>query len=129
MKGVSAVNRINLPFGEFVKQRRESLGKTIRAFAAEVKMSPAYLCDIENGNRKAPERFLKDFAIALGITNTEELNSFYDLAGVSKNGQHSDINGYIETLPSARMALRTAKDCNFTDEDWLDLIRYIKSKK
>ena len=123
------MNRINLPFGEFVKQRRESLGKTIRAFAAEVKMSPAYLCDIENGNRKAPERFLKDFAIALGITNTEELNSFYDLAGVSKNGQHSDINGYIETLPSARMALRTAKDCNFTDEDWLDLIRYIKSKK
>ena len=123
------MDKINLPFGEFVKQRRESLGKTIRAFAAEVKMSPAYLCDIENGNRRAPERYLENFANALGITKTEELNSFYDLAGVSKNGQHSDINGYIETLPSARMALRTAKDCNFTDEDWLDLIRYIKSKK
>ena len=123
------MNRINLPFGEFVKQRREGLGKTIRAFAAEVKMSPAYLCDIENGNRKAPERYLENFANALGITKTEELNSFYDLAGVSKNGQHSDINGYIETLPSARMALRTAKDYNFTDEDWLELIKYIKSKK
>lgn len=118
-----------MPFGEFVKQRRETLGKTIRAFAAEVKMSPAYLCDIENGNRRAPERYLENFANALGITKTEELNSFYDLAGVSKNGQHSDINGYIETLPSARMALRTAKDNNFTDEDWLELIKYIKSKK
>lgn len=123
------MDKINLPFGEFVKQRRESLGKTIRAFAAEVKMSPAYLCDIENGNRRAPERYLENFANALGITKTEELNSFYDLAGVSKNGQHSDINGYIETLPSARMALRTAKDNNFTDEDWLELIKYIKSKK
>ena len=51
------------------------------------------------------------------------------VTGVSKNGQHSDINGYIETLPSARMALRTAKDHNFTDEDWLELIKYIKSKK
>lgn len=123
------MDKINLPFGEFVKQRREFLGKTIRAFAAEVKMSPAYLCDIENGNRRAPERYLENFANALGITKTEELNSFYDLAGVSKNGQHSDINGYIETLPSARMALRTAKDNNFTDEDWLELIKYIKSKK
>lgn len=129
MKGVLAVDKINLPFGEFVKQRREALGKTIRAFAAEMKMSPAYLCDIENGNRRAPERYLENFANALGITKTEELNSFYDLAGVSKNGQHSDINGYIETLPSARMALRTAKDHNFTDEDWLELIKYIKSKK
>ena len=57
------------------------------------------------------------------------MNSFYDLAGVSKNGQHSDINGYIGTLPSARMVLRTAKDRNFTDEDWSALIKYIKSKK
>lgn len=123
------MDKIYLPFGEFVKQRREALGKTIRSFAAEVKMSPAYLCDIENGNRRAPERYLENFANALGITSAEELNSFYDLAGVSKNGQHSDINGYIETLPSARMALRTAKDHNFTDEDWLELIKYIKSKK
>ena len=119
----------NLPFGEYVKQRRESLGKTMRVFASEVEISPAYLCDIENGNRKAPERFLEKFAKALGITDTEELNSFYDLAGVSKNGQHSDINGYIQALPSARMALRTAKDNNFTDEDWLELIKIIKSKK
>ena len=50
----------SLPFGEYVKQRREQLGKTMRAFAAEVEISPAYLCDIENGNRKAPERFLEN---------------------------------------------------------------------
>ena len=123
------MKNINLPFGEYVKQRREQLGKTMRGFAAEVEISPAYLCDIENGNRKAPERFLEKFVAALEIVELDEVNSFYDLAGVSKNGQHSDINGYIETLPSARMALRTAKDHNFTDEDWLELIKYIKSKK
>ena len=119
----------NLPFGEYVKQRRESLGKTMRGFAAEVDISPAYLCDIENGNRKAPERFLEKFVNALEITEAEEINSFYDLAGVSKNGQHSDINTYIDALPSARMALRTAKDNNFTDDDWLELIKIIKEKK
>ena len=119
----------NLPFGEYVKQRRESLGKTMRGFATEVDISPAYLCDIENGNRKAPERFLEKFVNALENTEAEEINSFYDLAGVSKNGQHSDINTYIDALPSARMALRTAKDNNFTDDDWLELIKIIKEKK
>ena len=119
----------NLPFGEYVKQRRESLGKTMRGFATEVDISPAYLCDIENGNRKAPERFLEKIVNALEITEAEEINRFYDLAGVSKNGQHSDINTYIDALPSARMALRTAKDNNFTDDDWLELIKIIKEKK
>ena len=80
-------------------------------------------------NRKAPERFLEKFVSALGIIDPEEINKFYDLAGVSKNGQHSDINTYIDALPSARMALRTAKDNNFTDEDWLELIKIIKQKK
>lgn len=121
--------RENMPFGEYIKQMRERLGKTLRAFAAEVEISPAYLCDIENGNRKPPERFLERLSEALEIREADELNRFYDLAGVSKNGQHTDINSYIDALPSARMALRTAKDNNFTDEDWLELIKIIKQKK
>jgi len=72
---------------------------------------------------------LEKIAQALEITDAEELNGFYDLAGVSKNGQHSDINTYIDALPSARMALRTAKDNNFTDDDWQELIKIIKEKK
>ena len=123
------MKRESMSFGEYIKQRREQLGKTMRAFAAEVEISPAYLCDIENGNRKPPERFLESLTKALEITHADELNQFYDLAGVSKNGQHTDINSYIDALPSARMALRTAKDNNFTDEDWLELIKIIKQKK
>lgn len=118
-----------MPFGEYIRQRREELKKTMRGVANEVEISPAYLCDIENGNRKAPERFLDKFIQVLEITDPEEQNRFYDLAGVSKNGQHSDINTYIDGLPSARMALRTAKDHNFTDEDWVELIKIIKQKK
>ena len=123
------MNNSSLPFGEYVKQRREKLGKTMRGLAAEIEISPAYLCDIENGNRKAPERFLDRFVKALKITDPDELNAFYDLAGVSQNGRHSDINNYIDALPSARMALRTARDRNFTDQDWLELVKIIKEKK
>ena len=123
------MNNSSLPFGEYVKQRREKLGKTMRGLAAEIEISPAYLCDIENGNRKAPERFLDRFVKALKITDPDELNGFYDLAGVRQNGRHSDINTYIDALPSARMALRTARDRNFTDQDWLELVKIIKEKK
>ena len=66
----------NLQFGEFVKERREQLQKTLRGFATEVGISAAYLCDIENGNRKAPEKFLDNFAKSLDITDAEELNNF-----------------------------------------------------
>ena len=119
----------HLPFGEYVKQRRESLKMTMRDFAEKVQISPAYLCDIEKGNRKPPERFLEKFAEVLQITDANELNDFYDRAGIGKNGQHSDINTYIDGLPSARMALRTARDNHYTDEDWLRLVQIIKQKK
>ena len=123
------MDKNHLPFGEHVKQRRESLKMTMRDFAEKVQISPAYLCDIEKGNRKPPVKYLEKIAEVLQITDAEELNAFYDSAGVSKNGQHSDINTYIDGLPSARMALRTARDKHYTDEDWLRLVEIIKQKK
>lgn len=122
------MSSINLPFGEFVKKRRESLGKTQKGFAMEVEISPAYLSDIENGNRRAPEKYLERFAKALAITTPEDLNEFYDMAGVSQKGQHSDINMYIDDKPSARRAFRTAMDEGWTDDDWRELIDIIKRK-
>lgn len=122
------MSNANLPFGEFVKRRRESLGKTQKGFAMEVEISPAYLSDIENGNRRAPEKYLERFAKALAITAPEDLNEFYDMAGVSQKGQHSDINTYIDDKPSARRAFRTAMDEGWTDDDWRKLVDFIKSK-
>lgn len=118
----------SLAFGEYVRKRRELLGKTLRGFAAEIGISPAYLSDIENGNRRAPEKFLDRFAAALGL-QTAEKHHFYDLAGVSMNGRHTDIDVYMNRVPKARVALREAKDANLTDEDWQKLIELIKREK
>lgn len=123
------MKKSDLSFGEYVKQRREELGKTLRSFAAEVEISPAYLSDIENGNRRAPEKFLDRFAKALQITETKELHSFYDMAGVSQKGQHQDINNYIDDKPYARIAMRTAIDEGLTNEDWQRLAEMIKQGK
>ena len=64
------MEKIHLPFGEYVKQRRESLGMTMKEFAEQVKLSPAYLCDIEKGNRKPPEKYLEKFAEILKISRS-----------------------------------------------------------
>lgn len=119
----------NLPFGKYIKRKREELQITLRGFAAEIEISPTYLHDIENGNRRAPEKFLERIANALKIQDSDELNYFYDLAGVSHKGQHKDINTYMDRVPAARVALRTAKDADLTDADWQQLIELIKEKK
>lgn len=118
-----------MQFGEYIKIRREELGKTLRGVAAELEISPAYLHDIENGKRRAPEKLLERMADLFQIQDKSELYHFYDLAGVSQNGQHIDINAYMNAVPSARAALRTAKDANLTDEDWKKLIEVIKQNK
>ena len=118
----------NEPFGKLVKTKRESLGKAQKVFAEEVGISPAYLCDIEGGNRRAPERYLEAFARALEITDPDELGEFYDMAGISQKGHHYDINMYIDDKPSARRAFRTAMDEGWTDDDWAELIEVIKKK-
>lgn len=119
----------DLPFGEYIRGKRERIGKTLRGFAGELDISAAYLHDIENGKRRAPEKLLGKMAELLGITETDEVHHLYDLAGVSQNGQHADINNYMNEVPAARAALRTAKDVNYTDEDWQKLIEIIKKNK
>lgn len=116
-------------FGEYVKARREALGKTLRSFASEIGISPAYMSDIEKGARPAPDKFLGKFAEVLEITDSSELHRFYDLAGLSQNGQHTDINSYLDDKPYARLAMRTASDRGLTDADWQHLVELIKSGK
>ena len=119
----------NLQFGKYLKQRRESLGMTMRSFAEKVGISPAYLSDIENGHRNPPEKKLKNFIEALGLTDTGEIHEFYNLAGEKRVGQHSDINDYMDKVPHSRVVLRTAKDQNWTDADWQRLMEMYEGKK
>ena len=42
-------------FGKFVRQRREELGMSVRTLASELELTPAYISDIEKGNRSAPK--------------------------------------------------------------------------
>ena len=114
-------------FGEYVKARREALGKSIRGLAAELDMTPAYLSDIEKGNRYAPEKYLARMVEVLHITG-ETVNCFYDLAGKSRHDHLPDLTPYIGEKQIARVALRKARDLNIPDSKWQEFIDSLSGK-
>ncbi len=115
-------------FGEYVKARREALGKSIRGLAQELDMTPAYLSDIEKGNRYAPEKYLSRMIEMLCITG-EDTYFFYDLAGKSRNNNYPDLVEYIGKTELARVALRFARDLNISNSQWQDFIDEICGSK
>jgi transcriptional regulator with XRE-family HTH domain len=115
-------------FGEYVKERREALGKSMRGLASELDITPAYLSDIEKGNRYAPEKYLEKMAEVLCITG-EDSYYFYDLAGKSRNNNYPDLAEYIGKTAIARVALRRARDLNISNTQWQNFIDEICGKK
>jgi len=117
-----------MSFGAFVRTKRESLGKSLRSVAADIDMAPAYLSDIEKGNRWPPVKYLEKLAEVLGIKSVEELSLFYDLAGEIREGSYPDLTDYIGKTDIARVALRKARDHNISEEKWQQFIDTITSK-
>jgi transcriptional regulator with XRE-family HTH domain len=115
-------------FGEYVKLRREALGKSIRGLSSELDMTPAYLSDIEKGNRYAPKKHLVKMVEALNLRG-ENVNYFYDLAGKSRHGHFPDLTPYIDEKEIARVALRKARDFDIPDSEWQKFIDNMERRK
>ena len=116
-----------LTFGQYIKEKRESLGKSLRSVAADIGMATAYLSDVEKGNRWPPVKYLEKMIEVLQIPQSE-LNTFYDLAGDIREGSYPDLTDYIGKTDVARVALRTARDHNIPDEQWQAFIDTINSQ-
>ena len=117
-----------LTFGQYIRTKREALGKSLRSVAAAIEMAPAYLSDIEKGNRWPPVKYLENLAEELGISG-DELSLFYDLAGEIREGSYPDLTDYIGKTDLARVALRTARDNNIPDEKWQKFICVLLKEK
>ena len=118
-------------FGSFLQAKRAGK-KTLRAFAADIGVTPGYISDIENDRRDPPGKELLDkMAEVLGITGSE-LVQFYDLAGQGRKEVSPDLPEYImnsDVSNAVRTALRTAKDSGATVEDWQKFVEEMKQKK
>ena len=115
-------------FGKFIEERRKALGITLRRFAAELDIAPAYMSDIEKGRRYPPDKKLDDIAFILKLEGTEK-DKLLDLAALTRvNTVSPDLPEYIMDKDLARVALRRAKAGNLSDEGWQEVIDLINKK-
>lgn len=122
------MNENEMAFGKFIEERRKALGFTLRGFAAELDIAPAYMSDIEKGRRYPPDKKLDEIAQILKLNETEK-NSMFDLAAMAKTKTvSSDLPEYIMEKDLARVALRRARDGKLSDEGWQEVIDLIGKK-
>jgi len=111
-------------FGSFMRRKREEKGISLRALAKDLEVTPAYLCDIENGNRPAPKSRLTAICDKLCLTR-EDKALFFDLAAETCGNQYEDINPYLSQREIARVALRRARDTGLPDTWWQGVVMQI----
>ena len=116
-------------FGSFVREKRQSIGLSLRTLAAKLDLSPVYLSNIENDRRPAPTRaYLERLEQELHL-NKAETEQMLDLAAKSQNNRVSaDLPDYIMDREIVRAALRTAREADATDQEWQDVIDRINRR-
>lgn len=118
-------------FGNFISNKRKEKGISLRMMAKDLNISISYLSDLEQGNKMPPnssnEKY-RDLIINiidyLNMTDADKdkcLN-FADKDLAKKGHISNDITDYIGQTPLASVALRKAKDLNYSDDDWKKII-------
>lgn len=124
-------------FGKYIEAKRKERGINLRKFAERIdNMAPAYLSDIEKGNRYPPDRDkIAKMAEVLGL-DAKETAELYDLAAFDRasvekeksSAVSSDLPEYIMSSEKLRVALRMARDANAGDDDWVKVIEMLEGK-
>lgn len=87
--------------GELIRSWRKKRGYYQEGLASEIKVSPTYLSEIENGKKQVSLKVLADISRALGVT----MDDLIDYNADNYNDDES-INTYIYILSIVM------KDCN-----------------
>ena len=116
-------------FGEFLQKKREEKQITLRKMAELLGFSAPFLSDVEKGRRNPPELpKLQQIADILGLSY-EEKETLFNLAGKKRDSVAPDLPEYIMSRDYVAAALRTARDLDAGEEDWLQFVNELKQRK
>ena len=104
---------------------------SLRKFAEQIGISPVYLSNLENDRMPAPKDDVVSKMAKLLLLDEAETTMLYDLAAKTKNNTvvSQDLPDYIMDRDIVRVALRTAKDVDATDEEWQEFIARLEARK
>lgn len=118
-------------FGYFISNKRKEKGVSLRLMAKDLEISISYLSDLEQGNKMPPNSSNEKYKDLINkIINYLEMDdiereiclNYADNDLVKKGHISNDITNYIGKTPLASVALRKAKELNYSDEDWKKII-------
>ena len=116
-------------FGDFISRKRIEKKITIRKMADMLGVSAPFLTDVEKDRRNPPEiQKLDKIAEILSLTE-EEKAVMFDLAGKQRNSVAPDLPDYIMKRDYVAAALRTARDLDADEDDWLKFVEELKQRK
>lgn len=119
-----------LTFGSFVRQKRLEREMSLRSLAQRLELSPVYMSNIENDLKPAPSQAKLDKLVQIFMLDKKDVELLWDLAAKSRKQRVSvDLPEYIMDRDIVRVALRTARECEATDEDWQDFIDKLNKRK
>ena len=116
-------------FGDFLTSKREQRDLTLRELARKMGISAPFLSDVEK-NRTAPltkERL--DAVVEILNLDSDERTAMYDLVGRQRNTVAPDLPDYIMGRDYVAAALRTARDLNAGEAEWLKFVEELKKRE
>ena len=116
-------------FGELLAALREEQDFTLRELARQLGVSAPFLSDVEK-NRSAPlTKDRLDKVAEILHLNTDEKTAMFDLVGRQRNTVAPDLPDYIMGRDYVAAALRTARDLNAGEAEWLKFVEDLKKRE
>ena len=97
--------------------------------AEMIGITAPYLTDIEKDRRHPPEMEKLELISQILMLNDEAKTTMYDLAGQTRNSVAPDLPDYLMEHDYVSAALRTARDLDASEADWLKFVEELRQRK
>lgn len=118
-----------LNFGDFIAKKREERRITLREMARRLDVSAPFLSDVEKDRRNPFDSDRLEKVTGILELNKQERELMYDLAGKRRNTVAPDLPEYIMERDYVSAALRTARDLDAGEEEWMKFVEELKRRK
>jgi transcriptional regulator with XRE-family HTH domain len=116
-------------FGAFLTAKREERDLTLREVARQMGVSAPFLSDVEKGRTNPLTKDRLDKVAEILHLDTDEKTAMFDLVGKQKNTVAPDLPEYIIGRDYVAAALRTARDLNAGEAEWLKFVEDLKNRE
>lgn len=116
-------------FGEFLQKKREEKQITLRKMAELLGFSAPFLSDVEKDRRNPPDMEKLSMLAEILQLSEEDKSLMLDPAGKKRNSVAPDLPEYIMARDYVSAALRTARDLDAGEEEWLQFVEELKKQK